>query len=138
MRNRLFSRGPLGRAGRRCLPAVLLLAVAGCSTTPPRNLDDSCAIFREKDDWYDATKEVYDRWGVPPHIQLAIIHQESRFREDAKPPRDTLLWVIPWFRKSSAYGYAQVKDSTWEWYQDKTGNTWADRDDFEDVVAGHS
>ncbi len=97
-------------------------------------MDDSCEIFREKDDWFEVTQDVYERWGVPPHVQLAIMHQESRFQYDAKPPRDTILWVIPWFRKSSAYGFAQVKDSTWEWYQEKTGNTWADRDDFEDAA----
>jgi len=113
--------------------SVLLLA-GGCATTPPSNLDDSCEIFREKDDWYDATRDTYEKWGVPIHVQLAIIHQESSFRHDAKAPRDHLLWVIPWGRKSSAYGYAQVKDSTWDWYKEKTGNRGADRDDFEDAV----
>lgn len=67
-------------------------------------------------------------------MQLAIIYQESRFRARAKAPKDTLLGFIPWGRKSSAYGYAQVKDTTWEWYIDKTGNWGADRDDFEDVT----
>ena len=42
--------------------------------------------------------------------------------------------MIPWGRISSAYGYAQAKDSTWEWYVEKTGNRGADRDDFEDAV----
>ena len=116
------------------IPLLLIIALAGCATTPPGNMDDSCAIFREKDDWYEVTQDVYERWGVPAHVQLAIIHQESRFQYDAKPPRDTILWVIPWFRKSSAYGFAQVKDSTWDWYREKTGNSWADRDDFDDAV----
>jgi hypothetical protein len=113
---------------------LLLALLSGCSTSPPRNIDNSCAIFREKDDWYDVTQDVYERWGVPAHVQLAIIYQESHFKYDAKPPRDHLLWVIPWFRKSSAYGYAQVKDGTWDWYKEKTGNWGADRDDFEDAV----
>ncbi len=114
---------------------VLLAAVlAGCSSAPPKNLNDSCAIFSEKDDWYDAMQESQERWGVPIHVQLAILYQESRFRHDAKPPRDTLLWVIPWFRQSSAYGYAQVKDGTWDWYRENTGNGGADRDDLEDAV----
>ncbi len=42
--------------------------------------------------------------------------------------------MIPWFRSSSAYGYAQVKDDTWDWYIQKTGNSGADRDDFDDAV----
>jgi len=116
---------------------ILLLStiqVTGCSSSPPSNVNDSCAIFDEKDDWYSAAYDSFKKWGVPVHVQLAIIHQESHFVDDAKAPRDTLLWVIPWGRKSSAYGFGQVKDSTWDWYRKSTGNTWADRDDFEDVT----
>ncbi|NOY66789.1 MAG: transglycosylase SLT domain-containing protein [Gammaproteobacteria bacterium] len=123
------------------LSGVLLLAIVagslsmlGCSQTAPKNLKDGCSIFREKDDWYEYMYDSYKKWGVPVHVQLAIIYQESRFKYDAKTPRGTLLWVIPWFRASSAYGYAQVKDGTWDWYKKSTGNRWADRDDFEDAV----
>ncbi len=118
----------------RCAALLVVLALTGCSSAPPKNVNDGCAIFEEKDGWYDSARASYRKWGVPVHVQLAIIHQESRFRDDAKAPRDTLLWVIPWGRKSSAYGYAQVKDSTWDWYVEKTGNWGADRDDFDDVV----
>jgi hypothetical protein len=114
--------------------SFFIILLAGCSSAPPRHTGDACSIFREKDDWYQASQEAYERWGVPVHVQLAIIHQESQFVHDAKPPRDKLFWFIPWFRKSSAYGYAQAKDSTWDWYREKTGNTWADRDDFDDAV----
>jgi hypothetical protein len=34
----------------------------------------------------------------------------------------------------SAYGYAQAKDETWEWYMEKTGNWGADRDSYGDAV----
>jgi hypothetical protein len=114
--------------------AGMLLLLTSCATRPPEDISDSCAIFEDKDDWYDSTKDAQEKWGVPVHVQLAIIHQESRFVDDAKPPRGTLLWVIPWKRPSSAYGYGQVKDSTWDWYIEKTGNRGADRDDFEDVA----
>ena len=113
---------------------VTLCILTACSTTPPHDTKDACSIFTEKDDWYQASKEAFEKWGVPIHVQLAIIHQESRFRHDAKPPRDKLFWFIPWTRKSSAYGYAQVKDSTWDWYREKSGNRWADRDDYADAV----
>ncbi|MBT3049124.1 MAG: hypothetical protein KME53_19375, partial [Candidatus Thiodiazotropha sp. (ex Clathrolucina costata)] len=76
-----------------------LMAIPGCSTSPPRNMADACEIFEEKDDWYEASDESFDKWGVPIHVQLAIIHQESRFEQDAKPPREKLFWFIPWFRK---------------------------------------
>jgi len=111
-----------------------IFLVASCSTSPPKNIKDGCAIFNEKDDWYKESYASFKKWGVPVHVQLAIIYQESRFTDDAKPPRDTLLWVIPWFRSSSAYGYAQVQDSTWDWYKKSTGNRWADRDDYDDAV----
>jgi hypothetical protein len=110
------------------------LAVVSCSTSPPENIRNSCEIFSEKDDWYSAARDSYEKWGVPIQVQLAIIYQESRFIHDAKPPRQKLLWVIPWTRPSSAYGYGQIKDSTWEWYLKSTGRRWADRDDFDDVV----
>jgi hypothetical protein len=115
---------------------VVLLSglLTACSTEPPRNLTDSCAIFKEKNGWYASASDSYDKWGVPVHVQLAIIYQESRFVHDAKPPRGKLLWVIPWKRPSSAYGYGQIKDTTWDWYRDSTGNRWADRDDFDDVT----
>jgi hypothetical protein len=125
----------------QCIPSILpLLAITGtmwltgCATIPPSNINNSCAIFYDKDDWYSDAKSSYKKWGIPIHVQLAIIHQESRFRYNAKAPKDYLLGFIPWGRKSSAYGYAQVMDGTWDWYKEKTGNWGADRDDFADVV----
>ena len=115
--------------------AVLAIVLLwSCSTSPPRNITDSCEIFEDKGGWYKDAQRAYERWGVPIHVQLAIIYQESKFVDDAKPPRDYLLWVIPWGRLSSAYGYAQAKDGTWDWYREKTGNRFADRDDFADAV----
>ena len=67
-------------------------------------------------------------------MQMAIIHQESSYVDDARPPRYQFLGILPLWRPSSAYGYGQVKDETWDWYQTKTGNGGADRDEFEDFV----
>ena len=119
------------------LKLLLIIGVAvlaGCSSAPPRNINDSCEIFREKDDWYDDAKASYERWGVPIHVQLAIIRQESAFKHDAETEMQYFLWIIPIGRKSSAYGYAQVKDETWDWYMESTDNRGADRDDFDDAV----
>ncbi len=121
------------RSRLACLLAVLAL-MTGCSTDPPKNITNGCDIFEDKSGWYRDASRAFEKWGVPIHVQLAIIYQESRFVDDAKPPRDHILWVIPWGRVSSAYGYAQAKDSTWDWYIEKTGNRWADRDDFADAV----
>ncbi len=109
-----------------------LTLLSACATIPPKNPENICQIFREKDDWYQATLNSSQRWGTPIAVQMAILHQESSFVADAQPPRPLILGFIPWFRSSSAYGYPQAKDDTWADYQQKTGNHWADREDFAD------
>jgi len=115
------------------LLAVLLL-MAACTTAPPRNVNDACAIFAEYDDWYPAAQTASQRWGVPVSVILAIIYYESSFRADAQPPRKWYLGFIPGSRPSSAYGYSQALDGTWDRYIAATGNRGADRDDFDDAV----
>jgi len=118
----------------RLLLCICLFSLAACASGPPKNLNDSCSMLQEKDDWYEYANNSYKKWGVPVHVQLAIIYQESRFRSEAEAPDDTLLGFIPWGQVTSAYGYAQVLDGTWDWYKKSTGNSWADRDDFEDAT----
>lgn len=136
------SGGGTGEAGARSVkPAacavmvVLLAAMAGCSATkPPRETDDACAIFREKKGWYKKSAAARERWGVPIPIQLAFIRQESSFDGEARPPRRWILGFIPWKRPSTAHGYAQALESTWNDYRKSTGERGADRDDFGDSV----
>jgi hypothetical protein len=113
---------------------VLTSLLAGCATTPPSNPDNICAIFREKDDWYDDAADARDNWNSPIPVMMAIMHQESRFQAKAKPPRTYLLGFIPWTRPSDAYGYPQAKTATWKGYQRSSGNSGADRDDFDDAI----
>ncbi len=108
--------------------------LAGCSTAPPQKPDDLCEVFFEKRDWYDAANRMSEKYGVPIQVPMAMMYQESSFKHDAKPPRDYILWVIPWGRVSSAYGYSQAKTPTWSDYQRETGNSWASRDDFDDAI----
>ena len=110
------------------------LLLVGCATSPPSNVENACYIFQEKPDWFDASLDVEKRYGLPIQVQLAIMRQESSFKHDAAPPRDTLLGIPMWWRISSAYGYAQVKDSTWGWYKDKTGRWFASRENYADAV----
>jgi hypothetical protein len=65
---------------------------------------------------------------------MAIMHQESRFKAKARPPRSTILWVFPGPRPSNSYGYSQAKVSTWSWYQQSAHRSGADRDDFGDAI----
>ena len=118
----------------RILVGLLMAAIAGCSTSPPADVEDICAIFEERGKWYKAARKSEDRWGTPIHVQMAIIRQESSFYSDAKPPRRKLLGIIPWKRHSDAFGYAQALESTWAWYKNETGKRFADRDDFADAI----
>ena len=114
--------------------AVLVVLFQACASGPPRNIDDLCQIFSQKGEWYEGSKRSFERWGVPESVQLAVVHQESRFRADARPDWRWVLWVIPVGRLSSAYGYGQVKEATWDDYVRATGHHGADRDDFSDVA----
>ena len=114
---------------------LLAAAMVGCGAkTPPSNIHDSCEILWEKDGWYDAAKSSELRWGTPIAVQLAIIHQESKFEARAKPRRMRILGFIPGPRPSTAYGYAQALTSTWTNYVDDTGNWSASRADFADAA----
>ncbi|EAQ31683.1 MULTISPECIES: hypothetical protein [Idiomarina] len=113
---------------------VLTAALTGCATPPPQSPENICDIFEEHNDWYHAAADARERWGVPIHVPMAMMYQESSFKHDAVPPRYYFLGFIPWGRVSSAYGYSQAKDMTWEDYQRETGNGWASRSDFEDAV----
>ena len=108
------------------LSSGVLLLVA-CTTAPPRNIDDACAIFAEYGDWFADARTTSQHWGVPLPVLLAIIHQESGFQADAQPPRAWILGFIPGSRPSSAYGYSQALDGTWERYVAASGNRGADR-----------
>ena len=121
------------RSRRPWVLGVALLALAGCATTPPSQVENACTLFAEKPDWDEATRATEKRWGTPPQVQLAIIRAESSFKHDAKPPHDTFIGIPMWWRVSSAYGYAQAKDETWDGYRKATGNGWASRTDFDDA-----
>ncbi|WP_347987878.1 hypothetical protein [Methylomonas sp. AM2-LC] len=114
------------------LSIVSLTLLSACTTVPPKNTENICQIFRENVDWYTATLNSAQRWGVPIAVQMAIINQESAFKADAQPPIPLILGFIPWFRSSSAYGYPQAKDETWDEYQHNADNNWASREDFSD------
>lgn len=113
---------------------VALVLLAGCTASQPRNVNDVCDIFREKDDWYDDAADSQEEWGSPIPVMMAIMHQESRFQAKVKPPRKKILGFIPGPRPSSAYGYSQAKKSTWKEYKSSAGNYGADRDDFGDAI----
>ncbi|WP_189383794.1 hypothetical protein [Advenella faeciporci] len=116
------------------ISSLFLLLLSACSTTPPANPENICEIFREKPSWHEAALSTKEKWGVPVHVPMAMMYQESTFRHDARPPKNYVLGIIPWGRVSSAFGYAQAKDEVWSDYR-KESNRWSpDRDDFSDAL----
>lgn len=92
-----------------------------------------CRVLEGRHRWHKAVQDSAKKYQVPVHLQLAIIAQESSFQADARPPRDT-FWGIPLGRPTSAYGYPQAIDATWNDYKHDTGNTNANRNNFADAV----
>jgi hypothetical protein len=118
------------------LACTLTVLVGGCAhrQTAPKNIDSICKIFRQERDWYRSAYKSSKKWSVTIPVLMAIVHQESKFKAGAKPARTTCLCFFPGPRPSSAYGYAQAVDETWEKYKANTGNWRADRADFADAI----
>lgn len=112
--------------------AITLLS--SCVSPPPSDVNNICSIFKQYPKWYTDAKDVEQRWKVPVPVQMAIIHQESKFDARARPGRSKLLWIIPWKRPSSAYGYTQALRSTWAHYKENNGSILSSRTDFTDGV----
>ncbi len=115
------------------LLALLVLASCGGGYgEAPRNLDNACAILGERPEYARAFQASARRWGIPAHVQMATIYQESKFISDARTPYRWTLGVIPRGRISSAYGYSQALDGTWEEYKRDAGRWGARRTDIFD------
>lgn len=123
----------------RKIGVVLIMGLlAACSggrdMSSPRNLENACALAAERPHYLRAMQRAERNWGVPVHVQMATIYQESKFDGDARTPYQWALGVIPMGRQSSAYGYSQALDATWDEYRDETGNRRARRNDIQDAT----
>ncbi|CAN1497935.1 Slt35_like domain containing protein [Paracoccaceae bacterium] len=118
--------------------ALVFVCLASCggggNYSAPRELDDACAITRERPQYLRAMRAVERRWGIPVHVLMATIYQESKFIGNARTPHTFALGVIPMGRQSTAYGYSQALNGTWEEYQASAGSRRAKRDDIADAT----
>lgn len=122
----------------RTLLAVAMLAVlAGCATAP-KQTRNICAVFDQRDgvftSWQRSAEKAEKKYGVPVPILMATMYTESGFQPNARPPRTKLFGFIPWKRQSTAYGYSQALNGTWDHYQSATGNWSARRTNFADAI----
>ncbi len=123
----------MSRTLRALALVVLVASCGGGQGTAPRHLDDACRIADERPDYIKAFQRTEQKWGVPVHVQMATMHQESKFISNARTPYRYALGVIPMGRVSSAYGYAQALDGTWDDYKKATGKRFARRDRIRDA-----
>ena len=113
---------------------ALTALVAGCgSRSAPRNLENACGLVAERPKYLRAMRQAERKWGVPVHVQMATIHQESKFVGNARTPRRWFL-IVPLGRRSSAYGYSQALDGTWREYKDSAGRGLARRNNIRDAT----
>ena len=121
---------------RRCALIAGLAVLAACAGTekPPSTVADACRMQAERPHWFRAMSRTEAKWGVPVSVQLATIARESSFVADARPMKtEKGLFFTRQVPRSSAYGYAQAIDGTWEWYMRETGRRRADRTNFADA-----
>ncbi|SDZ06365.1 hypothetical protein SAMN05444004_105236 [Jannaschia faecimaris] len=118
---------------------LLLLAACGGgsgggSGRAPSDLDNACSILSQRPGYLRAFRTAERKWGVPVHVQMATIYQESKFISDARTPLRYSLGVIPTGRQSSAFGYSQALDATWKEYQQREGGRRTRRDNIRDAT----
>lgn len=116
---------------------LILILLGSCGArdgSAPRNLDNACSILTERPHYVRAFRRAEREWGVEPHVLMAMIYQESKFISDNRPPHVYALGVIPTGRQSSALGYSQALDGTWEEYQDQRGGRGTRRTDMNDAA----
>lgn len=116
---------------------LLLLILGSCGareSSAPRNLNNACEILTERPHYARAFKQAERKWGVQTHTLMAMIYQESKFISDNRPPHVFVLGVIPTGRQSSALGYSQALDGTWDEYVRQQGARRSDRTDISDAT----
>ena len=114
----------------------LIFTANACSIFPTKKAsqDHACSLIEINRAWKRAVIKTESKWGISPGMQLSFILTESNFRPRAKTQRTYFLGFFPTGRLSSAFGYAQAIDSTWETYQKSTGNRFSSRTNFADSV----
>ena len=64
---------------------VIVLVTASCgggggvTGQAPRNLENACSILEQRPGYFRAFQAVERKYGVPVHVQMATIYQESKF-----------------------------------------------------------
>lgn len=123
------------KKGLRALALLVLVAACGSGNfSAPRNLENACSIVQQRPTYLRAMKASERKWGIPVNVQMAVLYQESKFIGNARTPYRFVLGVIPMGRQSSAFGYAQALDATWDEYRQDQRRFGAKRDRITDAT----
>lgn len=124
----------MSRLLRASILLVFLASCGGGRFSAPKNLDDACSIIHQRPTYLTAMRATERKWGIPIAVQMATLYQESKFVGNARTPHRFALGIIPMGRQSSAYGYAQVLDGTWDEYKKSQRRFGARRDNIRDAT----
>tara|TARA_B100001027_G_scaffold197991_1_gene155813 strand:- start:450 stop:1046 length:597 start_codon:yes stop_codon:yes gene_type:complete len=119
---------------KKLMSFLILLVIVSCTNSISSNQDDICDILAENPRWQNSLLKAKQKWNADPSTVMAIIRQESSFNSNAAPEREKILGFIPWKRPTSAKGYSQAIEGTWEQYQSETGQNRAKRSNFDNSV----
>jgi hypothetical protein len=119
---------------KKTLVLLALAVLASCANSIPNNQDDICDILDENPKWVGSLMSAKKKWNADPSTVMAIIRQESSFDSNAAPDREKILGFIPWKRPTTAKGFSQAIEGTWEQYQKETGQNRAKRSSFDNSV----
>lgn len=96
--------------------------IGGGSAHSANHGENACKLMQERSGWYNSVSTASEKWQIPIPSLLAVIHHESRFQATADAPQST------------AYGFAQALDGTWDRYRRVMKADQADRTSFADSV----
>lgn len=100
--------------------------IAACSAPgavrATETASEVCAVLAEPGR-PEAVQAAAARWGVPSHLLLAFMRQESHFKPDKRHAGTP-----------GPYGYPQAVRGTWDQYRRETGNAGASRNNFADSM----
>lgn len=109
---------------------IKLLTIAAMSTIPlmgcatiieekrPDDISNACHILKENKGWNRTLHFVEKDWGIKPHTILAVMFQESAFDRKARPVAGKRFFFFNRYQ-SSARGYSQALDATWDEYKEQ-------------------
>ena len=109
----------------------LLIQSCGIFNRIPTSQDNACELLSHKSSWRRAVNATEKKWGYHLRFNWLLLKPNQILEQEQKLPGN-FFRIIPTGRISSAYGYAQALNGTWDWYRKDTGKRSASRTDFSD------